>query len=239
MTGAPVPAALRTVAVLRRYPVKAMVGESLDAVTLDPRGLPGDRWYAVEDEDGYFASAKRTPRFRRRDAVFDFAAATIGSEVWVRRGSEQWQVGDPVLDKTLTAALGVPVTVTPERDVPHQDAGQISLVGTASLRWCEDHLGVDADPRRLRANIVVSTGEPFVEESWLGRHLAVEEAELTVVRRIQRCRTVNLAQDGLAAPTRLLTALGATRELCLGVYADVAAPGRIAVGSAVRPSGRW
>ena len=37
---------------LRRYPVKAMAGESLESVVVDGRGLDGDRWFAVWDEDG-------------------------------------------------------------------------------------------------------------------------------------------------------------------------------------------
>ncbi len=52
-------------------PVKSMGGEALEAVRLDVRGLEGDRWYAVEDADGHFASGKSTRRFRRRDPVFD------------------------------------------------------------------------------------------------------------------------------------------------------------------------
>lgn len=60
---------------LRRYPVKSMGGEGLPRATLDHRGLVGDRWWAVEDEDGRFASGKDTRRFRRRDAVFAYAAA--------------------------------------------------------------------------------------------------------------------------------------------------------------------
>lgn len=224
---------LGTVAALRRYPVKAMGGEPLDTVTLDARGLPGDRWYAVEDGAGHFASAKRTRRFRRRDRVVDFAAAGEGDAVLVCRGSERWRVGDPLLDKALTAALGVPVAVTPEDGVPHQDAGEVSVVGTASLRWCAERLGVDADPRRLRVNIVVSTEEPFVEESWIGQRVAVGEAELKVVERVERCRTVDLAQDGLTSTTGVLKGLAAVRGRCLGVYADVVVPGRIAIGSAV------
>jgi hypothetical protein len=61
---------------LRRYPVKSMGGESLGEVELGARGSVGDRWYAVEDDEGSFASGKDTRRFRRRDAVFEYAAHT-------------------------------------------------------------------------------------------------------------------------------------------------------------------
>ena len=66
---------------IRRYPVKSMAGESLDEVDLEPRGVVGDRWYAVVDGDGKLASGKHSHRFRRRDAVFDFAARTTSDGV--------------------------------------------------------------------------------------------------------------------------------------------------------------
>ena len=109
---------------LRRYPVKSMGGEILDAAEIDPRGLRGDRWYAVEDAEGHFASGKSTRRFRRRDQIFEYAAPTddIGG-VAVHRGDRSWIVGDEALDEELSARMGVLVRVAPEGGVTHQDAG--------------------------------------------------------------------------------------------------------------------
>ena len=54
--------------------------------------------------------------------------------------------------------MGDPVRVLAEDlHAVLQDAGQVSLVGTASLDWCREHLGVDADRRRIRPNLVVET----------------------------------------------------------------------------------
>jgi uncharacterized protein YcbX len=220
-------------AAIRRYPVKAMAGEALEVVDLDRRGLVGDRWFAVRDAEGHFASFKDTSRFRRRDAVGDFAAATTVSGIEVARGGASWVVGEQSLDQELSMACGVDVRVLPEESVSHQDAGQVSVVGTASLQWCREHLDSDGDPRRLRVNLVVETDEPFVEETWLGREVAIGGVRLRGVERIDRCRTVDLAQDGVLRTERLLKALGGSRELCLGVYADVVAPGTIRVGDAV------
>lgn len=124
------------VVALRRYPVKSMGGEPLHVAELDRRGLVGDRGYAVVDEDGRFASGKTTRRFRRRDAVFEFAAHTVEDEVWVLRRDRAWRIGDPALDATLSEALEATVTVAAEDSVPHHDAGPVSIVGTASLEWC-------------------------------------------------------------------------------------------------------
>jgi uncharacterized protein YcbX len=122
----------------------------------------------------------------------------------------------------------------PEIDVPHYDAGSVSLIGTASLEWCRNHLDVDADFRRIRPNVVLQTAEPFEEETWVGSRLAVGDVTLTVVERIERCRMVDLAQDGVARTAPLLKRLSAEREMCLGVYADVVTPGRIGIGDEVR-----
>jgi uncharacterized protein YcbX len=219
---------------LRRYPVKSMGGEALQAVELDARGLVGDRWYAVRDTEGHFASGKDTRRFRRRDAVFDYAARTSGDDVIVAGQGTEWPVGDPALDATLSARMGTAVSVLPEGEVAHQDMGAVSLIGTATLRWCADRWGIDTDPRRLRVNIVVNTAVPFVEERWVGGRVAVGGVELTVVERTPRCRMIDVDQDGARARGRWLKPLGTERDLSIGVYADVERSGLIAVGDELR-----
>jgi uncharacterized protein len=219
---------------LRRYPVKSMAGEALEVARLDGRGVEGDRWYAVEDAAGRFASGKSTRRFRRHDAVFDYAAATGGSsEVVVTRGEHAWPVGDPALDADLSRRFGEPVRIRPEASVPHQDAGSVSLVGTATLEWCAERWGISADPRRLRVNVVVSTDEPFVEETWVGQEIGCGDARLRVVERVPRCRTVDIDQDGARAQGPWLRPLAAERDTCLAVYADVVQPGVLRVGDPV------
>lgn len=220
---------------LRRFPVKAMGGEELDRVRVDARGLAGDRWFAVRDRDGRFAACKDTRRFRRRDGITGFAARTDArGTVWVGGGAGEWAAGDPVLDAVLSRAMQAPVRVAAEATVPHQDAGQVSLVGSATIAWCSRAWGVDLDPRRLRANLVIGTDQPFVEETWVGAHLAVgPDVVLRAVERIPRCRTVDVAQDGVVPRHRALGRLVDERGGLLGVYADVVIPGTIAVGDRV------
>ena len=231
-----------TVRSLRRYPVKAMGGEPLDAAVLDARGLVGDRWFAVVDDEGHLAAGKNTRRFRRRDGVFLYGASTTDDGVVVAGPGGTWPVGSEALDAELTRALGVPSRVLPEVGMSFFDAGAVSLVGTATLAWCAGQWGIDADPRRLRVNVVIETDEPFVEESWLGADVTVGEVGLRTVQRIERCRTIDLAQDGVAVHDRWLKPLAA-RDLRVGVYADVVVPGVVRVGdvvssSSVRPDGR-
>ncbi len=221
---------------IRRYPVKSMAGESLTTVDVDARGLVGDRWYAVVDGEGRLSSGKNSKRFRRRDAVFDFSARTTDQGVRVAGPGGEWAAGDPALDRALADAMGDPVRVLAEGDTSHYDDGPVSLVGTASLDWCREHLGVDADRRRIRPNLVVDTREPFVEETWSGA-LTIGGARLTVDRRIERCRMVDIAQEGLSREGGWLKALTETREMSLGIYLDVTEPGTLEVGDAVLLTG--
>ena len=215
---------------IRRYPVKSMGGESIDSVDVDPRGLVGDRWFSVVDTEGRLASGKNSRRFRRYDEVFDYAATLVDDKAQVVGPSGSWQAGDAELDRVLSEHFGAEVRVQRETGTPYYDAGQVSLVGTASLYWCREHLGVDADRRRIRPNLVVHTTEPFVEEGWDGAMIRVGGVELTVIERIERCRMVDIAQEGLAEQPGWLKALGRERDLCLGIYADVSTVGTVTLG---------
>lgn len=225
---------------IRRYPVKSMGGESLDAAEVDARGLVGDRWYAVVDGDGRLASGKSSRRFRRRDEVFEHTARTLpDGRVEVTDGGSTWVVGSRDLDAVLSGSMGAAVRVLPEAATPHQDGGQVSLIGSATLDWFAREWAVDADPRRLRVNLVVETDEPFVEDRWVAHRLTIGTAVLTVDARVPRCRMIDLAQDGAAARERWLPRLTQERDMCAAVYLDVARPGRIMAGDevAVAPPG--
>ncbi len=221
---------------IRRYPVKSMAGESLVSVDVDARGRVGDRGWAVRDADSRLASGKNTKRMVRRDAVFAFGARTDRGTVLVSDGTTEWSAGEPELDAALCQAMESDVAMAPETDVPHFDDGSVSLIGTATLEWCARELDADADPRRLRVNVVVETDEPFVEETWFGHSLSLGTAMLTPVDRIARCRTIDLPQDGVETRTRWLKGLGAARETRAGIYCDVARAGRLSGGDTVQLS---
>jgi uncharacterized protein YcbX len=130
--------------------------------------------------------------------------------------------------------MGAAVRVAAEATVPHQDQGAISLVGTATLDWCADRWGIDAEPRRLRVNLLVETTEPFIEESWTDSELLVGDVALTVIERVPRCRMIDVEQVGVGARGRWLKPLGLERDACIAMYADVARPGAVRRGDAVR-----
>jgi uncharacterized protein YcbX len=64
-----------SVAALRRYPVKSMQGEELDAAEISARGILGDRAYAILDRaTGFIASAKHP---RKWSTLFACRAAFV------------------------------------------------------------------------------------------------------------------------------------------------------------------
>jgi len=66
---------LGSVVSLWRYPVKSMMGEELNATEITPRGLVGDRAYAIVDSsDGKVATAKNP---RKWPNLFDFRATFV------------------------------------------------------------------------------------------------------------------------------------------------------------------
>ncbi|MGH3279911.1 MAG: MOSC N-terminal beta barrel domain-containing protein, partial [Trebonia sp.] len=99
-----------TVAVLRRYPVKSMLGEELGAADVTERGLTGDRGLAlVHRETGKVVSAKN-PRLWRNQLKLA-AAYGPGVKITFPDGTAMAST-DPGIDTALSTFLGRTVTLT-------------------------------------------------------------------------------------------------------------------------------
>jgi uncharacterized protein len=115
---------LGTVTMLRRYPVKSMLGEDVPASDVTGKGLAHDRALAlVHQETGKVASAKN-PRVWR--GMLKLAAAVepgspvagagpgragSGVRITLPDGKTVWSA-DPGIDAVLSEVLGQPVTLT-------------------------------------------------------------------------------------------------------------------------------
>ena len=104
-----------TVSRLRRYPVKSMLGEDLDAGDVTFRGLDHDRRLAVVSRrTGKIASAKY-PRLWRTLLTLSAAADPPAGGEGVRITLPDGEVvtsTDPEVDQVLSALLSEPVTLT-------------------------------------------------------------------------------------------------------------------------------
>jgi uncharacterized protein YcbX len=100
-----------TVQVLRRYPVKSMLGEGVASSDVTQRGLAGDRRLAlVHRETGKVASAKN-PRVWR--GLLSLTAESLGPAVRITApDSTSVRSTDGDVDDVLSGLLGRPVTLT-------------------------------------------------------------------------------------------------------------------------------
>src|SRR5205085_9753845 len=99
-----------TVSALRRHAGKSMLGEVLDSVSVGPRGLPGDRAYAlIDDETGKVISVKRPKRWAR---LFEFTATTGADGVEVQFPDDRtFVIDDDALPGELSDFFGRSVSI--------------------------------------------------------------------------------------------------------------------------------
>ena len=101
---------------LYRYPVKSMAGESLSSLMLGPGGIPGDRAWAVRDEErGGIRGGKRFAALMSCAAAYDEEPALEGSSparITLPSG-ESLMTGDEQVAAKLSEVLGSPVTFWP------------------------------------------------------------------------------------------------------------------------------
>lgn len=101
---------------LFRYPVKSMGGESLSSVQLGLQGIPGDRAWAVRDEErGGIRGGKRFPELMACHARYPDEPASEGSspaEITLPTG-DAVHTGDEAAGAVLSEVVGSPVTLWP------------------------------------------------------------------------------------------------------------------------------
>jgi hypothetical protein len=229
------------VAELWRYPVKSLLGERLDSVTVTPSGFEGDRRFAIYDvESGFGLTARRVPELL-------FARARLredgGADIELPDGSTaqsdevlcDWLGRDVVLrssDSNITRRYENPDDFEHEdsshwtpfdgADGPFHDSARarVSLVSTATIG--------DWDPRRFRSNVLLAGGG---EDELVGSQVGLGSARLDVGNQIERCvMTTRPQAGGVERDLDVLRTIARRRGNNLAVGALVAQPGTIKVG---------
>jgi MOSC domain-containing protein len=276
------------VAAIWRYPVKSMGGEELRSCLLAPRGIPGDRGWAVRDEAAAeIRGAKKLPklllcnaRYAEEPSGDRIPAAEIalpdGNRVWsdgadtaarlselLGRRVSVWPLrpaddrahyrrgrpDDPDMERELRSMLGLepdeplpdlsifPIELFEYTSIPgtYFDALPVHFLTTATLHALGHANGSSKfDVRRFRPNFLIEAeGHGFVENGWAGRRLRIGGATVAVAMATPRCVMTTLPQADLPKDPAVLRTIVRDAGQNVGVYANVAVSGPIAVGDRV------
>lgn len=250
-----------TVAHLYRFPVKGLRPEALDAVELTPgAGVPHDRRFAVaRGGTKLSATSHWLPKQRFVMLMRDTALARVGCRFDVATGTLDLTAPDrPAcravfgsaterarLDAYVNEVLGArpdgPARLVEAGPQSFTDVPQncLSLINLGSCRDLERRVGQPIDPLRFRANLYVDGAPAWSEFDWVGGAIQIGEAVLQVPARIPRCAATGVNPATGVRDVHVVKAMRAAYgHYDMGVYAEVVAPGRIAVGDVVEPPGR-
>ena len=247
-------------------PVKALHVVNPDEVELTHAGVVGDRRFWLLDRDRRLVNGKRHPELMRVQPEWDessrrlalafpdgsvvegevepgelFGAELYGTPHASRPVPGPWQ-------EALSEFAGEPLTLLwSERgaqDRGNDRGGWASLISRGSLEQLATEAGATepVDGRRFRMLFEIDGVEPHEEDTWLGNRVLIGDAVIVPLGDVGRCVVTTCDPDtgrsdfdtlGLLAGYRRE---GVTEPLPFGVYCDVAVPGRVLVGDAVRPA---
>lgn len=246
-------------------PVKSLHVVNPDEVELEHSGVAGDRRFWLVDRSRRLVNGKRHPELMRVRPDWDedslrlslafpdgsvvegevepgepFAAELYGTPHPSRLVPGPWQ---GALSEFVGEALTLLWSEGGAQDRGRDRGGWATLISRGSLERMRAEAGV-ADPvdgRRFRMLFEIDGVEPHEEDEWIGRRVEIGEAVIAPVGDVGRCVVTTCDPDTAVSDFDTLKLLagyrpeGVTEPLPFGVYCDVAVPGRVCVGDAVRP----
>jgi uncharacterized protein YcbX len=252
----PEPAAAQ-IAALYRYPVKGLSPQPLARVALAVgETLPCDRLYAIENgpsgfdpaAPAYFPKQRflmlmKNERLAALDTRFDdttHVLSVFADSAEAARGDLRTPEGRAAIESFFTRYCAKELRGAPR--VLHADGHSfsdvakkvVSFINLASVAAIEDAVGTPVDPLRFRGNVHVSGWPAWREFDLVGKEIAIGAARLRVVKRIERCAATNVEPfTGIRDMNIPKTLMQRFDHVDCGVYAEVIAPGEIAVGDDV------
>jgi uncharacterized protein YcbX len=250
--------AVAAIHAIYRYPVKGLSPQSLERTELAAgQTVPADRLYAIENgpsgfdpaAPAYFPKQRflmlmRNERLAALRTDFDETSHTL-TIGWdgrqAARGDLRTKEGRLAIEaffrRFMPNELLGPPKILFGANHSFSDVARkvVSIINLASVTAVEAAAGAPVNPLRFRGNLYVAGWPAWHEFSLLGRVLTVgENAQLKVVKRIQRCAATDVDPEmgirDLSIPRTLLENFDHTD---CGVYAEVTAPGAVAIGNAV------
>ncbi len=245
---------MSTLVDIARFPIKGFGAQRLSHVMLtQDRGLPYDRYFALRNgqgavaQDGGWTSCQSFVRMTTHACLPQYRVAftekgetvTIthptGETLNVRFDApEQVAHANRCLQEWFAVSDGGLIHAAPALGYwDHRDAA-ISIINVATVMALSDAAGVEIDAARFRGNFLVDGLAAWEEFSWVGKRLRIGEAELEVLRPIDRCKatSINPATGEVDANIPLLLH-GKFGHVFCGVYARVVKAGAVQTGNKI------
>lgn len=240
---------LGAIAEIWRYPVSSLGGELCRNAVVGPRGITGDRQFALFDpRSGAVAAPETMPQWR--PALF-LRSANDNQHTIIGFPDGTWlEISDPALRSALQRHFGFEVAVGrfQQADLSHANIlpiiqnrytpSPLHLLTTWSLEQLKELTpGSNIDPRRFRPNVLVKTSTG-ANADWLGAILRMGEVQVKSIEETRRCGMTLIAQPGLEEQPDILRTLVRHNKRSLGLYCEVTRSGQIEVGDQVTSSTR-
>lgn len=219
-----------------RYPVKSMMGETLQKVQLTQHGVEGDRIYAfVQKQPPNESFPWMTAREARELLLFKprFEISLTSVKVESPNGSV-FKIEDAELlnyfqkkyDRELVLRLD---------EAGCKDSKPISLIGLPTIRAIGKETSINLMPQRFRANLYAdwNSDEPFYEDQLVGKTLQIGDAEIKIAKKNTRCVVPTLDPVDARPAPRIFDAIMKNHAGCAGVYALVQKVGEIRTGDPI------
>lgn len=227
-----------------RYPVKSMAGVPVESAVLGWHGLAGDRRFAFRrlgNETGFpWLNATRVFELLLYQpfGLDETSGQPLPTHVRTPAGREL-ELRSEELKSEIGERFGGGVDLIQHRHGIFDDA-PISVISTTTIAAVGAGAGMELDPRRFRANILleIDGAEPFLEDGWVGGTLLFGKEEASPAVRVteldSRCKMIDLDPDTAARDERVRNAVRQLNQNNAGVYGTVVRTGTIRVGDPVR-----
>ena len=229
---------LGTVKHLRRYPVKSMMGEELEAAELSQHGIAGDRVYAFIDEQS--PNPKR-PWMTARQAsgmLLFKPRFTSASQLEIEApGGKKFAISDhETFVEFIREKYSYNVLLRYDA-AGCKDSKPLSLLGMRTLESLSSETGLPLSLERFRANIYAEWDNhaPFFEDTLIGKKLSIGGggAAIKVVKKDSRCIIPTFDPHTAEPSPIVLETIQKNHQGCVGVYAQIETPGPLRVGDEI------
>jgi uncharacterized protein YcbX len=242
-------------------PVKCFALDHPDSIELTAEGVPGNRAFALVNEEGkrlrssltswpMVLRARYEPASERLRVLFpdgeevEEDALATGEKVSLAYSSRTVpaRVVPGAWEERLAQMAGHPVRIVrPEVHGRTQEA-PVTFISDGSLERISDVAGRPVDGRRFRMLFTLSGCGPHEEDEWEGRLLRIGGAVVRAGGPVDRCAMTTRDPD--TGETDLDTlkliknyrGLSRRRSIDFGVYGEIVQPGRVRVGDTVEPA---